>query len=106
MADDTALTTPSALGGEASPYFAMLVSDDNDISYFHTVELALRELNYRQNGTVVLFYLRPGGRITDDWSRWWMWDNRSQRVKRCVIRTTDDDDGTTTSTERTEQPDH
>jgi len=69
------------------PYFAILVSDDNDLSYYRTLEGALRGLSDHHDGIVLLYYLNEqDGRIREDDSTWWTWDEDKQRaVKNQII---------------------
>jgi hypothetical protein len=65
---------------QQEPYFAIFISDDNDLLYFQTLNQALHELNTQKQGIVMLFYLQSSGQITENGSEWWTWDHHKQKI--------------------------
>jgi len=62
------------------PYFAILVSDEDELMYYKTLGGALEGLSEQKGGVVVLFYLCENDRIKEDPSEWWTWDHDKRRV--------------------------
>lgn len=66
-------------------YFAAFYRDDDKhVYYFRTLSSALDKLASEKDGTIILFYLRDDGTITEDDSEWWSW-NGNKPIKNKIL---------------------